>query len=129
MSEDWKRTGIVALCAGLAFLIIVELFLCHFTCNPASLGSLPPAEIIALSTGAITAAGLAAIFVQIDAARRASTEREDQQRKDITCRADQLHADFNTKEMRDHRNRAYHYLKFLNNDANRERIRRLDSRG
>lgn len=70
-------------------------------------------DIISLLTGAFTAAGLFAIFLQVRTAEEDAKERENQRALEMAVRADQLHMEFNTESMRESRDLAYFYLKSL----------------
>jgi hypothetical protein len=74
-------------------------------------------DVISLLTGAFTAAGLFAIFLQVRTAEEDAKERENQRALEMAVRADQLHMEFNTDSMREHRDLAYSYLKTMRDDG------------
>lgn len=99
-----------ALAAGILFIVVVQiLLLLGVLFRGARLEPLNPGDTIALLAGGVTAAALSGIFLQVREARR----QAEQALIDVALRADQLHAEFNTVEMREHRDRAYAYLKHL----------------
>jgi hypothetical protein len=111
--------------AGMVFLAALQLVLvAQAVVSGDEIGPLPPSETISLFSGTLTAAGLSAIYLQVRTAAKENaqaTAAAEQRSKDVALafalRADQLHAEFNTIEMREHRNIAYEYLEFLKADA------------
>ncbi len=93
--------------AGGLFLSVsqgVLILQAYFKGRP--LAPLPPAETLSLIGGAVTAAGLAGILFQL-------TDGERQRSLAAANKADQLHAEFGTPEMRSHRQVAYRYFQHL----------------
>lgn len=78
-------------------------------------------DTIALLTGSITAAALAAVYAQLKEGERAAEERSREGRRQDALRLDSFHAHFGSLEVRSQRNLAYPYLKFLCADADRLR--------
>lgn len=83
------------------------------------------ANLISLLTGTVTAAGLAALYSQLinanDAAQTRALEAAFAQlelNRAAALRADRLHVDFNSSEMRRQRGLAWRYLKFLREAGN-----------
>jgi hypothetical protein len=72
-----------------------------------------PSDVISLLTGAVTAAGLFALSLQVRTAQEDAQERENQRALEMAVRADQLHMEFNIESMREHRDLAYSHLKSL----------------
>jgi hypothetical protein len=113
LGEDGLHTLLWALSAFAGFIIITELVICApLLISGTSVGPMPAAEVISLLSGAVTAAALAAVYLQVRDARRNAA----QQIIEVAVRADQLHAEFNSTDMRKHRDRAYTHLKLLDND-------------
>lgn len=90
-----------AVLIGAAFIVTVFAILAFGKHEPLS-----TSDVIALLTGAVTAVGLSAIFLQIQT-------NEKQRALEMTVRADQLHTEFNAESMRESRDLAYTYLKSL----------------
>jgi hypothetical protein len=86
---------------GAAFIVVVLTVIVFGKHKPLS-----TSDVISLLTGAVTAIGLSAIFLQIQT-------NEKQRALEMAVRADQLHMEFNTRDMRQHRDIAYPYLKEL----------------
>ncbi|WP_449472590.1 hypothetical protein [Sphingobium chungangianum] len=98
----------------LVFIAAVEAILC----GPAILAGrklvpLDSGDTIALMTGSITAAGLAALYAQIRESARAAKQARQAERKLAAAQADNLHVAFNQAEMHRSRDLAWRYLAHL----------------
>jgi hypothetical protein len=76
---------------------------------------LPPAELISLLSGAITAAGLTAIYFQFREGNRAAGRAA----VEVALRLDDLHVAFNAPDMQVHRDIGWHYLKAVARDSDK----------
>jgi hypothetical protein len=103
---------LVAVGVGIGFILVAEILICA----PARVFELvegyerPPFDhIVALLSGSVTAAALAAIWFQAREARKNARVLL----MEIGLRGDQLHAEYNTSEMRDTRTRAWKHLRYM----------------
>lgn len=120
-----KALGVAA-ASGLLFVLVVELAICGIALfEPHSLTRLAPGDTIALLTGAVTAAALSAIYLQLREARKEEEARDELRNRELAYKADQLHAEFNSPEMRRHRDIAYPYIGFLNENGQTSRLTEL----
>ena len=99
-----------ALVAGGAYLGVAEVALRR----PDLLGTaLSAADTLSLLTGAVTAAALSGVYLQVKGARRDAEERARQQQAEAAVRADELQAQFHAHEMVQQRIIALQFLKYL----------------
>jgi len=108
MSSKHFHIAVPPLFIGVGFIAVVLAIL---TLGGSS--AWPRSDIISLLTGAVTAIGLFALFLQIRTAQEDANERENQRALEMAVRADQLHMEFNSEKMREHRDLAYSYLKSI----------------
>lgn len=122
MNMDTRGAAKVAIAIAAVYFFLVELALLWPTGaagGPEKLGS---QDIIALASGTLTAAGLSALWLQLDAAGKASREAsrlEAERSAAAALRFDELHMEFNTPEIRVMRDLGWLYLKFLTADGTR----------
>lgn len=83
---------------------------------------LEPAEVIALITGAITAAGLAGLFFQVQDISNQAEHRAEESRRQTAVRLDALHEFFSSSVMRKNRNMGYAFLKYLLAEGNEQEL-------
>lgn len=102
ISADYARIWGWPLAAFTTFILVVEAILLHPYDVSQGVSFLPPSELIALLSGAITAAGLTGIYQQF---RQGSRE--------AALRLDALHAAFNAADMQVHRDLGWKYLESL----------------
>ena len=94
--------------AALLFVSVAEavIILSGLT-RGGSLGWLAPAETLSLLSGAVTAAGLTAVYSQFREGNRAAASAA----REAALRLDELHAAFNAPEMQVYRDIGWTYLK------------------
>ncbi|WP_323607628.1 hypothetical protein [Pseudomonas sp. YuFO8] len=107
-TNPWlPRPLVVAIIAGTTFFIITQsILIIQAIASGARLGFLNSTDTISLLAGTMTAAGLAAVYIQV-------YESDRNARSQSALHLDALHAHFNSTEMRMHRNLAFVYLRFL----------------
>jgi hypothetical protein len=98
----YVRIWLWPLSAFAAFILLVEAILFYPFRQPLEFDPMGAAELIALLSGAITAAGLTGIYRQFQQGSR-----------EAALRLDELHAAFNAADMQVHRDLGWKYLQSL----------------
>jgi hypothetical protein len=102
------------LAAGVYVFLAELLLLCPSSLRfQLTLERLSPADTLSLLTGAVTAAALSSVYLQVEQARREAAARGKQQVAEAALRADELHAQFHAFEMARQRAIALQFLKHL----------------
>jgi hypothetical protein len=99
--------------ACVAYVVLAVLAVRWLPAEASNPSSFTTADMLSLLTGAVTAMGLAGVYMQVKDGRCETDRRTAEQALEAALRADQLHAEYNSTEMQQPRVIAYEYLKFL----------------